>query len=52
MTDDSLRGHVEKNRALWDSWAPEWFDRGERGWAADDAYWGLHGIPDSEARLL
>jgi len=52
MTDDSLRGHVEINRALWNSWAPEWFDRGERSWAADDAFWGIHGVPESEAQLL
>jgi SAM-dependent methyltransferase len=51
MTDDSLRSHVEKNRALWDSWAPEWFDRGGQGWAGD-ALWGIHGIPESEAQLL
>ncbi|MEC7916250.1 MAG: class I SAM-dependent methyltransferase [Actinomycetota bacterium] len=52
MSDDGPLDHVNRNRDLWDGWAAEWFERGERAWAMDEACWGIHQIAESELGLL
>ncbi|HJL99412.1 MAG TPA: class I SAM-dependent methyltransferase [Acidimicrobiales bacterium] len=52
MSDDEPVDHVKRNRDLWDAWAPEWLERGERAWTMKEACWGVHQIPESAAGLL
>ena len=47
-----LPEHVRLNRALWDRWARDYVEAGERGWARDDPKWGIWGVPDSELGVL
>lgn len=44
--------HVERNRRLWDGWAPQYVAAAERNWARREPHWGIWGIPESQARLL
>ncbi len=55
MTDSAaepLSEHVRENRRYWDAMADDWVVAGERAWAANDASWGMWGIPNSELPLL
>jgi SAM-dependent methyltransferase len=52
MSEASPPDHVERNRAVWDRWAPDWVAAGERSWAAEEPRWGLWGIPEAELRLI
>lgn len=52
MADKDRQEHVEENRELWDAMASDWFERGREAWAREDAHWGIHQIPESEAQLL
>jgi SAM-dependent methyltransferase len=48
---DALPEHVERNRAAWDAWSPEWLERGRRSWSNEPS-WGNFGIPEAELRML
>lgn len=52
MTESGLPEHVARNRAVWDRWAPEWAEAGERNWRASEPSWGVWGIPESELHLI
>jgi SAM-dependent methyltransferase len=52
MSDARPPDHVERNRAVWDRWAPDWVAAGERNWAADEPRWGLWAIPEAELRMI
>jgi len=51
MSTDELPEHVRANRAAWDLWAAEYFERGRRNWAGAPE-WGIFGVPESELGLL
>ena len=46
-----LPDHVAANRRVWDAWAADYVEAGERSWAGEPA-WGLFGIPETEAGVL
>jgi SAM-dependent methyltransferase len=52
--DASLPEHVQRNRAAWDEWAPEYVDNGERSWrlAAGAEKWGIWDLPERELGFL
>jgi SAM-dependent methyltransferase len=52
--DESLPDHVQRNRAAWDEWAPEFVANGERSWRLQpgDEKWGIWDIPERDVRLL
>ncbi len=52
MPDNEPVNHVERNRTIWDTWAPGWLQRGEDAWAKTEPCWGIHQIPESKAGLL
>jgi SAM-dependent methyltransferase len=43
---DERDDHVQRNRAAWDTWAPDWVDPGRRSWAHDDVVWGEFDVPE------
>ncbi len=52
MPDNEPVKYVERNRTMWDTWAPDWLARGELAWSKTEPCWGIHQIPESEAQLL
>ncbi|HET7703876.1 MAG TPA: class I SAM-dependent methyltransferase [Candidatus Limnocylindrales bacterium] len=56
MTADErvLPEHVQRNRAAWDEWAPDYVSNGEVSWrlGAGDEKWGVWDIREREVRLL
>jgi SAM-dependent methyltransferase len=46
------REDVERNRAAWNLWAPDYFMPGLRAWQAEEPFWGLWERPESELHLL
>jgi SAM-dependent methyltransferase len=50
----ALPEHVQRNRAAWDEWAPEYVSNGERSWGLGpgDEKWGVWDIPERDVRLL
>ncbi len=52
MTSDSPADHVEINRHLWNSNAPDYLASGERAWANSEPRWGIYQIAESELGLL
>jgi SAM-dependent methyltransferase len=46
------RDDVERNRAAWNLWAPDYFSPGLRAWQAEEPFWGLWETPESELGLL
>src|SRR5579872_1392671 len=44
--------HVLRNRAAWNVWAADYVDAGRRNWQAEEPYWGIWQIPESQVRLL
>jgi ubiquinone/menaquinone biosynthesis C-methylase UbiE len=50
--DPATERHVLLNRAMWDSDAPSWVERGRASWAAEEPTWGIWSNPESELRLL
>jgi SAM-dependent methyltransferase len=46
------REDVERNRAAWNLWAPDYFMPGLRAWQAEEPFWGLWETPESELHLL
>ena len=51
-TEAELPEYVQRNRAVWDRWAPDWVAAGERHWAQAEPSWGIWGIPESELLML
>ncbi len=47
-----LPDHVQRNRAAWDAWAPDFAPAGERSWATDEPNWGIWGIPEAQVGML
>jgi SAM-dependent methyltransferase len=52
MTDNDLPEYVVRNRAVWDSWAPDWVAPGERNWNDPEPSWGTWGIPEREVGMV
>jgi SAM-dependent methyltransferase len=52
--DDALPDHVQRNRAEWDAWAPDYVDNGAVSWRLrpGDEKWGVWEIPETQLRLL
>jgi SAM-dependent methyltransferase len=44
--------YLAQNQRLWTEWSSKYAKSGRRSWTADDATWGIWGVPESEARLL
>jgi SAM-dependent methyltransferase len=51
-SSERRRADVERNRAAWNLWAPDYFVPGLRAWEAEDPFWGIWSTPESELRLL
>jgi SAM-dependent methyltransferase len=43
---------VERNRAAWSAWAPDYIEPGLEMWQATEPIWGIWGTPESELGLL
>lgn len=52
VSENELPEHVQRNRDVWDKWAPEWAASGARNWASHEPTWGIWGVPESELRLI
>jgi SAM-dependent methyltransferase len=52
--DETLPEHVQRNRAAWDEWAPEYVSNGEVSWRLEpgDEKWGIWDIPEREVHVL
>jgi SAM-dependent methyltransferase len=53
--DAALERHredVERNRAAWNRWAPDYFVPGLRAWESEEPFWGLWALPESQLHLL
>jgi len=50
----TLPEHVQRNRAAWDEWAPDYLANGERSWRLQpgDEDWGTWNIPERDLHLL
>jgi len=48
MTGD----HVERNRAAWNGYAPDFVAFGERAWADEEPSWGIWSVPEAELNVL
>ena len=44
--------HVERNRAAWNGWAPEFVEFGERAWASPEPSWGIWSVPEAGLHVL
>jgi SAM-dependent methyltransferase len=44
--------HVERNRAAWNGWAPEYVAFGERAWASAEPSWGVWSVPEADLHVL
>ena len=44
--------HVERNRAAWNGYAPDFVPLGERAWASDEVSWGIWSVPEAELHVL
>jgi SAM-dependent methyltransferase len=49
---DDPREHVRRNRAAWNSYAPDFVADGERSWFERDPRWGIWGVPEADLRVL
>lgn len=48
----TTRDHQLANRHAWQTFAEQYVDSAERGWASGDPHWGIWQIPDAEVNLL
>ena len=46
------REDVEQNRAAWNRWAADYFVSGLRAWQAEEPFWGIWELPESELHIL
>jgi SAM-dependent methyltransferase len=44
--------YVLRNRESWDRWAEEYVDSGRRDWVAEEPYWGIWRVPESQLGVL
>lgn len=44
--------HVQKNRDMWNDYAPQWVDAGRKSWEADTITWGIWAVPESQVQAL
>ncbi len=44
--------YLERNRAAWERWAPEYAAVGRKAWRETELRWGIWGLLESELRLL
>lgn len=44
--------HVARNRIVWDENAPFYAEVADRHWAAEEPFWGIFGIPESQVGML
>lgn len=42
------RDHIRRNRAAWQEFAARYAESGRNAWAAEDPYWGIWKLPESE----
>jgi SAM-dependent methyltransferase len=49
---DESSDHVRRNRAVWDGWARDYVDAGERAWAEGEPHWGIWHVAESQVGLL
>ncbi len=49
---DALPEHVRLNRAVWDLWAADYAEPGQRAWAAAEPTWGIWDVPESQLQML
>jgi SAM-dependent methyltransferase len=49
---DELPEYVRRNRALWDDWARQYVESGERGWAEAAPTWGIWNVPEADVGML
>jgi SAM-dependent methyltransferase len=52
VSGEGIGDHVERNRAAWTSFAPEYAERAPRHWSAEEFTWGIWSVPESELRAL
>jgi SAM-dependent methyltransferase len=52
VSENELPDYVQRNRDVWDKWAPEWTASGARNWASHEPTWGIWGVAESELRLI
>jgi SAM-dependent methyltransferase len=51
-TAPDLPDYVLRNRAAWDSYAPEFQEPGRKCWESAEPLWGIWSIPESSVHLL
>ena len=44
--------HVERNRAAWTTFAPDYAQHAPEAWAKDEIDWGIWSVPEAELRVL
>lgn len=49
---EELPEHVRRNRRLWDEWARQYVEAGERAWDEDLPTWGIFNVPEAEVAML
>jgi SAM-dependent methyltransferase len=47
-----LPEYVQLNRKVWDDWARDYAESGQRGWAQEEPDWGIWSVPESQVRML
>jgi SAM-dependent methyltransferase len=48
-----LPEHVRRNRVVWDEWAANYAEAGERGWTESGApSWGIWSVPEADVGML
>jgi SAM-dependent methyltransferase len=48
-----LPEHVRRNRAVWDQWAANYAEAGERGWGESEVpSWGIWSVPEADVGML
>ena len=50
--EPDLPEHVRRNRAAWDTWAPDFASWAPRAWADDELTWGIFSVPEAELGAL
>ena len=44
--------YIERNRAAWDSWAPQHVAAGRKAWRDSELHWGIWDIPETKLQLM
>jgi SAM-dependent methyltransferase len=52
VSGEAANHHVQRNRAAWTGYAPEYAERAPRNWAAEEITWGTWGVPETAVRAL